>query len=62
MINFRREICCLHLETPFYTEMQGSFITWCNNNYLRLNTGKINELEAKNLDLKRLFAEHYDQA
>lgn len=42
--------------------MQRSFITWCNYNYLRLSTSKINELAATNLDLERLFAEHYDQA
>ncbi len=41
--NFQWETCCLHLETVF-TEDWESFVIWCNDNHLKLNINKTNEL------------------
>ncbi len=38
---------CLHLQTIFTEEYRGlieSFVTWCNDNHLKLNISKTNEL------------------
>ncbi len=48
--NFQWETCRLHSETVFFLFLQEyrglteSFVTWCNNNHLKLNISKTNEL------------------